>query len=152
MYLNLHSYSHLHLPVSRNCEALECKNPAAEDEHCRKLHQLKKLCNLQLFLQYCFLFVAFYNLNTLTCSRSYYFFWKKTPTNTFYVYSELSLAGVLGVLQQPWNFGVLLTLFQPEGADYAHHTTASTPGFENLMTSLHRVAALTDNVGATENK
>jgi hypothetical protein len=31
---------------------------------------------------------------------------------------------------------VILTLFQPEGADYVHHTTASTPGFENLTTSL----------------
>jgi hypothetical protein len=31
---------------------------------------------------------------------------------------------------------VLLTFFQPEGADYAHHITASTPGFENLTTSL----------------
>ena len=29
-----------------------------------------------------------------------------------------------------------LTLFQPEGADYVHHITASTPGFENLTTSL----------------
>ena len=50
--------------------------------------------------------------------------------------SELSLAGVLGVLQHPWNLGVLFTLFQPEGADYAHHIAASTPGFENLTTSL----------------
>jgi hypothetical protein len=36
----------------------------------------------------------------------------------------------------PRNMGVLFTLFQPEGADYAHHITASTPGFENLTTSL----------------
>ena len=35
--------------------------------------------------------------------------------------------------------GVLLTLFQPEGADYAHHITASTPGFENLKTALMHV-------------
>ena len=34
---------------------------------------------------------------------------------------------------------VLLTLFQPEGADYVHHITASTPGFENLTTSLYVV-------------
>ena len=27
-------------------------------------------------------------------------------------------------------------IFQPEGADYVHHITASTPGFENLTTSL----------------
>ena len=51
--------------------------------------------------------------------------------------AELSLAGVLGVLQHPRNLGVLFTLFQPEGADYAHHITASTPGLENLKTSLH---------------
>ena len=45
--------------------------------------------------------------------------------------AELSLCGC-------WNLGVLLTLFQPEGADYAHHITASTPGFKNLTTSLDR--------------
>ena len=28
------------------------------------------------------------------------------------------------------------TLFQQEGADYAHHITASIPGFENLTTYL----------------
>ena len=33
---------------------------------------------------------------------------------------------------------VLLTLFQPEGADFVHHITASTPGFENLTTSLQQ--------------
>ena len=33
--------------------------------------------------------------------------------------------------------GVLLTLFQPEGADYAHHITGSTPGFGNLTTALY---------------
>ena len=39
--------------------------------------------------------------------------------------------------QKIWkNLGVLLTLFQPEGADYAHHITASTPGFGNLTTAL----------------
>ena len=38
--------------------------------------------------------------------------------------SERSLAGVLGVLYHPLNLGVLLKLFQPEGADYAHHITA----------------------------
>ena len=47
-------------------------------------------------------------------------------------YPELSLAGLLG----PWNLEVLLTLFQPEGVDYVHHITASTPEFENLTTSL----------------
>jgi hypothetical protein len=32
--------------------------------------------------------------------------------------------------------GVQLTLFQSEGADYAHQITDSTPGFENLNTAL----------------
>ena len=49
---------------------------------------------------------------------------------------ELSLAGVLGVLQHPQNLGVQLTLFQPEGADYAHQITDSTLDFENLTTAL----------------
>ena len=44
--------------------------------------------------------------------------------------------GVLGVLSHPRDLGVLLTLFQPEVADYAPKITASTPGFENLKTSL----------------
>ena len=40
------------------------------------------------------------------------------------------------MLQHPRNLGVLLTLFQPEGTDYAHHITGSTPGFGNLTTAL----------------
>ena len=36
----------------------------------------------------------------------------------------------------PPEFGMLLTLFQPEGADYAHHITGSTHGFGNLTTAL----------------
>ena len=55
--------------------------------------------------------------------------------------SELSLAGVLGVLH-PRNLGALLTLFQPEGADYAHHITGSTPGFGNLTTALDVVVVV----------
>ena len=47
----------------------------------------------------------------------------------YIIRTELSLAGVR-------NLEVLLTLFQPEGADYVHHITASTPRFENLTTSL----------------
>jgi hypothetical protein len=34
------------------------------------------------------------------------------------------------------NLGVQLTLFQPEGTDYAHHITACPPGFENLTAYL----------------
>ena len=40
--------------------------------------------------------------------------------------------------------GVLLTLFQPDGADYAHHITARTPGFENLTTSLYSFPKVLD--------
>ena len=39
------------------------------------------------------------------------------------------------MLKHPRNLGVLLTLFQSEGADYTHHIT----GFENLTTSLRGV-------------
>ena len=35
-------------------------------------------------------------------------------------HTELSLAGVLGVLYHPQNLEVLLILFQPQGADYVH--------------------------------
>ena len=35
------------------------------------------------------------------------------------------------------EYGVNLTLFQPGGADYAHHITACPPRFENLTTSLY---------------
>ena len=41
---------------------------------------------------------------------------------------------MLGVL-----LGVLLTLFLPEGADYARPITASTPGFQNLKTALEHI-------------
>jgi hypothetical protein len=32
--------------------------------------------------------------------------------------------------------GAQLTLLQPEGAEYTHHITGSTPGFGNLTTAL----------------
>ena len=35
------------------------------------------------------------------------------------------------------NLGVQLTLFQPRGADYAHHITDCPTGFENLKASLY---------------
>ena len=47
------------------------------------------------------------------------------------------LAGGLGGIHPAWNLIVQLTLFQPGGADYAHHITACTPGFENISTPLH---------------
>ena len=43
------------------------------------------------------------------------------------------------------TLGILLTLFQPEEADCAHHITASTPGFENLTTSLNTVCIINNN-------
>ena len=41
-----------------------------------------------------------------------------------------------GGLKPTRNLGVQLTLFQPEGTEYAHHITACPPGFENLTASL----------------
>jgi hypothetical protein len=46
------------------------------------------------------------------------------------------VSGGAGGALAPSELGVLLTLFQPEGADYAHHITGSTPGFVNLTTAL----------------
>ena len=43
--------------------------------------------------------------------------------------------GAGGALASP-EFGSSVSLLQPEGADYVHCITASTPGFENLKTSL----------------
>ena len=54
-------------------------------------------------------------------------------------YRAVVSGGARGALAPP-EFEVLLTLFQPEGADYAHHITASTLGFENLTTSLQEIA------------
>ena len=51
-----------------------------------------------------------------------------------YISRDVFSGGCWGALALP-ELGVLLTLFQPEGADYAHHISASTPGFENLKTS-----------------
>ena len=34
------------------------------------------------------------------------------------------------------EFGSSVTLFQPDGADYAHHITGSNPEFGNLTTAL----------------
>ena len=50
----------------------------------------------------------------------------------------LSSLGVPGV---PWHTQILadqLTLFQPEGTDYAHLITIGTPGFSDLPTALLR--------------
>ena len=66
------------------------------------------------------------NLTAMLCQT-------QLPIFFAFLLSELSLAGVLRVLR---NLGALLTLFQPEGADYAHHITGSTPGFGNLTIAL----------------
>jgi len=50
-------------------------------------------------------------------------------------YRAVVSGGAKGALAPP-EFEVLLTLFQPEGADYAHPITAFTPGFQNLTTAL----------------
>ena len=44
----------------------------------------------------------------------------------------------LGVPGVPWHTQILadqLTLFQPEGTDYAHLITTGTPGFSDLPTA-----------------
>ena len=51
--------------------------------------------------------------------------WKSN--DTFFLFDPLSLVGVLG------NLEVLLTLFQPEEADYVHHITASTPDLKTYL-------------------
>ena len=48
----------------------------------------------------------------------------------------MPLADGQGGLCTTQNLGAQLTLFQPEGADYAHHITAYPPEFENLPASL----------------
>ena len=52
-----------------------------------------------------------------------------------FIIHALSRAVISGG-EHPWNLGVPLALFKPEGADYAHHISASTPGIKNLTTSL----------------
>ena len=52
------------------------------------------------------------------------------------VYSGVSSLGLPGV---PWHPQILadqLTLSQPGGTDYAHHSTTSPPGFSDLPTAL----------------
>ena len=44
------------------------------------------------------------------------------------------------------NLEVLLTLFQPEGADYVHQITAGTHGFENLTTYLFFICFAHENL------
>ena len=56
------------------------------------------------------------------------------------LYSAFVSGGAGGALAPP-EFGSSLNLFQPEGADYAHHITGSTPGFGNLTTA-HLTTAL----------
>ena len=51
-------------------------------------------------------------------------------------YRAVVSGGAEGTLAPP-ELGDLLTLFQPEGADYAHPIIASTLGFQNLTTALH---------------
>ena len=46
------------------------------------------------------------------------------------------VSGGAGGALAPPELGVMLTLVQPEGADYARPITASTPGFQNLKTAL----------------
>ena len=56
-------------------------------------------------------------------------------SKNYYTYRAVVSGGSGGTLAPP-ELGSLLTLFQPEGVDYAHHGTVSIPGFENLTTYL----------------
>jgi hypothetical protein len=51
------------------------------------------------------------------------------------------LLGGQGGLEPTWNLGFQLTLFQPDGADYAHLISLSPPGFEILTASLYILCA-----------
>ena len=53
----------------------------------------------------------------------------------------MPLVGGQGGFYPTRNLGVQLTLLQPGGADYAHHITASPPGFENPVASLQNITA-----------
>ena len=55
----------------------------------------------------------------------------------------MPLVGGQGGFYPNRNLGVQLTLLQSRGggADYAHHITASPPGFENPVASLQNITA-----------
>ena len=54
-----------------------------------------------------------------------------------YIWHDRAVArGELGGLQPPQFLTDQLTLSQPGGADYAHHSTTSPPGFSDLATGL----------------
>ena len=55
--------------------------------------------------------------------------------------SSIAVVSSLGVPGVPWQPHILadqLTLYQPEGTDYAHLFTTGTPGFSDLPTALYR--------------
>ena len=53
----------------------------------------------------------------------------------------------------PWHTQILadqLTLFQPEGTDYAHLITTGTPGFSDLPTALILPSTIYVNKGRSQ--
>ena len=56
-----------------------------------------------------------------------------TPSKTFKIVTVMSLVGGLDGLQPTWVLGFQLTLFQPGGADYAHHITAYPSNLKTLL-------------------
>ena len=82
-----------------------------------------QICNL--FIMY-YIFINFL-LKAANRHDKFYFFFVKMQS-----YRQRGCCGCQ-------NLGVLLTLFRPEMDDYVHHFTASTPGFENLATSLQYI-------------
>ena len=96
----------------------------------------KLISFISIFSKMSILRLLFQNLCKLWHIWVFIIFHQKVSYESKLVNSELLLVGVLGCFSTPRNLGVLLTLFQPEGSDYAHHIAGSIPGFGNLTTAL----------------
>ena len=66
-------------------------------------------------------------------------------------YRAVVSGGAGGALAPP-ELGSSVNPIPTEGADYAHHITASTLGFENLKTSLLPPASLREDPKKTQKK
>ena len=65
------------------------------------------------------------------CSNEVYLF------SNLYVQSSAAASGWTGWALAHPEFGSSVNPIKTRGADYAHHLTASPPGFENPAASLH---------------
>ena len=96
--------------------------------------------DLKIKFWYCFGCKSIYTRRSKKVRSSLF---SKDKINKFHVrigtlFRAVVSGGTGGTLAPP-VFGSSVNLFQPEGAHYAHPITASTPGFQNLMTALHLV-------------